>query len=382
MARAETLHRAGCRPKTASGASAHSAKSYEVTLEEGWNPALAETLWSRSSTASVFNHPAWWQASIDGFGKSRRILGVTVRANGELCGYWPFWEKRMGPKDAFARVLEPVGARLTDYVMPLVAHPYDRAGVATAMLEALKARLSSDAILLWPKADRICSADAAVDGAFPGTRFLVHRNIRRCPRMTLPDSYEMLMQQWSRNHRSQLRRRMRRLEEMGDLTLHVAGSREEVLDGMGTMIPMHRVNWNNRGEGSEFDDPASCAFIEKIVSGLPLELLHYSELRLDGRPLSCNLDFLLDDEVLFYKGAFDIEYASYSPGMVHIAKVSEWAIGEKIRVLDFMQGEEPYKYLWADGVRDTVSHAVSPLEALPVWLWNAKLRKLIIEYKV
>ena len=101
-----------------------------------------------------------------------------------------------------------------------------------------------------------------------------------------------------------------------------------------------------------------------------------------GKAISSNFDFRLDDEILFYKGAFDIAYSRYSPGMVHTAKVSEWAIAQGIRALDLMQGEEDYKYLWADGVRETVSHAISPIEGFPVWLWSTKLRKLIVEFKV
>lgn len=382
MARAATLHSIDFRPETAAGNRASVARPYRVEVEDGWNPALAGALWGCASTASVFNHPAWWGAAIDCFGGGRRIYGVAVRVDGKLCGYWPFWEKRMGAKDGFARIIEPVGARLTDYVMPLIANLDDRVAVSRAMLEGLKRAISPDALLLWPKADRINCADAAVAAAFPRPGYLVHRKIRRCPRMTLPESYDLLKQHWSRNHRSQLRRRKRRLSEMGELVLHVASSREEIMESLETMFALHRVNWQHRGEGSEFDDPASCDFVRKLAAGLPFDLLHYSELRLNGRAISCNLDFRLDDEILFYKGAFDIEHANCSPGMVHIAMVSEWAIGQGIRILDFMQGEEEYKFLWADGIRETVSHAISPLTALPFWLWNARLRKLIVEYKV
>lgn len=383
MAR-DMLHTAGFGAVTPAGETAPSAPACQVQaqVEEGWDPSAARALWARASTACVFNHPAWWGAAVDCYGAGRRILSVTARIDGEPCGYWLLWEKRMGPKDGCALILEPVGARHTDYVMPLVVRGREPAPVIAAMLAAVKARLSPASLLLWPKADAMDTADAAVRSAFPAARHLVHRHIRRCPRVTLPNDYETLTKRWSGNHRSQLRRRERRLREIGELTLEVAGTRAQVLNGLETMFAIHRVNWNGRGEGSEFDDPVNCRFIEAVAAGLPIELLHYSELRLGGKPLSCNFDFRLDDEILFYKGAFDIEYSRCSPGMVHTARVSEWAIGEGIQTLDFMQGEEPYKYLWADGVRETVSHAISPVEALPVWLWNAKLRKMIVEYKV
>jgi len=381
MARAGTLHSIDFRPDAIPGDAAL-VRPYRVEVEEGWNPAIAEALWPRAGTASIFNHPAWWGAAIESYGAGRRILGVTVRVDGQVCGYWPFWEKRMGAKDGFARIIEPVGSRLTDYVMPLIANFDDRLAVCAAMLEGLKRRMAPDVLLLWPKADRTRCASSSVAAAFPTSRYLVHRLVRRCPRMTLPGSYEALTKRWSGNHRSQLRRRERRLGEMGELAFHVAQMREEILGGLQTMFAIHRVNWNERGGGSEFDDPANEAFVKRIAEGLPMELLHYSELRLDGKAISCNFDFRLDDEILFYKGAFDIAYSRFSPGMVHTAKVSEWAIAQGIHTLDFMQGEEDYKYLWADSVRETVSHAISPIEGLPVWLWNTKFRKMIVEFKV
>jgi CelD/BcsL family acetyltransferase involved in cellulose biosynthesis len=145
---------------------------------------------------------------------------------------------------------------------------------------------------------------------------------------------------------------------------------------------MRRRNWRARGAGSEFDDPANTAFIEHLVASLPRDLLHCSQVRLDGRPLSSALYFRRGRELLFYKGAFDPDYARCSPGMAHFAMAAEWAISNGFDALDFMQGEEPYKFQWADTAAETASHLIAPLSGWPVWAWNAKARKLIVEYKV
>ena len=347
--------------------------------EFDYDAALA--LWNNAQTASVFNHPGWWKAAIHCYGEGRRLYAIAVSVGSELCGYWLLWEKRLGPKDAFVRVIEPVGARHTDYIMPLVARGYDRRVVIGAMLDALKPRLGADAILLWPKAEGADGADGAIGAAFADGNFLVHRKIRRCPRMTLPVSYEELKSRWSRNHRTQLRRRKKRLREIGELTYFVAQSREEIAAGYDRMMALHRANWDKRSAGSEFHKTGNVCFVETVAQGLPLDLIHYSEVRVGGRAVSCNLDFRLGDEVLLYKGAFDINYSRYSPGMVHLAMHAEWAIESDIAVLDFMQGEEDYKFLWADGVQETATHAIAGRTAFPVWFWNTKLRNLIIEYK-
>lgn len=361
---------------------AAAAPRYDVSNEERLDDDAALRLWRHAETASVFNHPAWWRAALDSFGQGRRVIALGVRAGDGLCAYWPFWEKRLGPKDAFVRILEPVGSRMTDYVMPLIARGHDGPGLAAMMLRALEPRLSPSTMLLWPKADETALADEAVEGGFPAGRRLVHRRIRRCPRIALAPSYSGVEAGWSRNHRARVRQRVRKLGEQGPVSLQIAESRREIRDRLPVLFDMHRANWRVRGGCSEFDDPACVNFIEAIIDGLPTELLHYSEVHVGGHAVSCNLDFRRGDEILFYKGAFDLGFSEFSPGMVHFALAAQWAVENGLNVFDFLQGEEAYKLSWCNGFRETVSHAVAGRLGYPVWAWNTRLRKLIVEYKV
>lgn len=111
-------------------------------------------------------------------------------------------------------------------------------------------------------------------------------------------------------------------------------------------------------------------------------MLHYSEVRLDGAPVSCALDFTRNGEILSYMSTFDLGYKSFSPGNVQTALNAKWGCENGLAALDFMQGEEAYKFHWADKVHETVSYAIAARTAYPVWAWNTKLRKMIVEYKV
>ena len=354
---------------------------FDLVIEDSLDDAGALSLWQQADTASVFNHPAWWRAARDCIAPDRCLVTVAALVDDTLCGYWPFWEKRLGAKDAFVQVLEPVGSRHIDYVMPLVRKGFNQTALIRAMLEALSRQLSMRTLLLWPKADRITLADDTVSQAFARRTHLVHRQVRPCPRMSLADTYGALEARWSRNHRSQVRRRIKKLETLGSTTFDVAAKREEILSRLPNLFEMHRANWRARGGGSEFDDASNVHFIEQLASELPIEHLHYSEVLSDGSPISCHFGFLDGRNILWYKPAFDLSFAQYSPGMVHIAQLSKWGIENGFAVLDFMQGDESYKLSWADDVTQTVSHAVAGPQALPVWAWNTKLRNLIVEFK-
>ncbi len=176
---------------------------------------------------------------------------VSIRSNGRLCGYWPFWEKRLDVKDAFVRVIEPIGSRVTDYVMPLVAKDHDRPALVSMMLAALEDELSPRCMILWSKAEVKRAANIAIAKNFPRGKTLIHCVIRRCPRMALTATYAELEARWSRNHRSQLRRRIKRLQEQGDLKFFVAGTRSEIQQRLPILFEMHQRNWWKRGGGSE-----------------------------------------------------------------------------------------------------------------------------------
>lgn len=380
MVRAQTIELVDNHLEASPHASAVSGLALDVTVQDRFDASEALSLWGEAATASVFNHPSWWQAALDCFGSNRRVFAISVRDKGALCAFWLFWEKRLGAKDAFVRILEPVGARVSDYLMPLVAPGYDASSLIEAMIDKLETQLSPRTMILWSKADDIATCDA-VGRSARARGLLVHRQASPCPRMTLAENYAALEARWSRNHRSQVRRRIKRLGEKGEVTLTVARTRKEIHARLPVLFEMHKSNWQARGGGSEFDDAANVRFIERLVEDLPAELLHYSEVRAGDAPVSSHLGFLRGGDILWYKPAFDLAFSQYSPGMVHVAFLSRWGIENGFDALDFMQGEESYKFSWADETRETVSHAIAGMSGYPVWFWNAKIRKLIVELK-
>jgi len=144
---------------------------------------------------------------------------------------------------------------------------------------------------------------------------------------------------------------------------------------------MHRINWNARGKCSEFDTLGSNTFIDYVTMHIPENLLHISELRLDGRAISSKLCFLDRNRLLMYKPTFSMDMARYSPGFVHDVELIRWCCEQGISHYDFMEGTESYKFNWANTETITDSYAISSRVAYPFWLWNAKIRKLVIRYR-
>jgi CelD/BcsL family acetyltransferase involved in cellulose biosynthesis len=264
-----------------------------LTVVSDLDQAAAAALWARAATASVFNHPVWWAAALAAFGVGRRlsVLRVTHADGGQLVGLWPLWEKRLGPKEGFVRILEPVGARVTDYVMPLIDAAADQAAVMQQLFAGVYQQLGGSSVFLWSKMPVGKAAAKSVEQSCSDLGLLSFTRERPCPVMELPASYAELQQRWSKSHRGDVRRQVKRLAEKGPSWLFVARTRSEILARLPHLYTMHTKNWGTRTGFSEFERGPMAIFVAQLASEMPLELLHYSELRLNNQALSCHFGF-------------------------------------------------------------------------------------------
>jgi CelD/BcsL family acetyltransferase involved in cellulose biosynthesis len=358
-----------------------------LTVTADLDRMAADGLWLRASTASVFNHPAWWASAQTAFGTERRLHVLSLNDDtGKLVALWPLWLKRLGAKEGFATIVEPLGARVTDYVMPLIDAGTDSAAAIQMLLVGADQALGPGTLLLWPKVPVAAASPGSIGAIISGV--CVERGLlsftrdRPCLSMTLPPSFAELEQRWSRRHRVDVRRQTKRLAREGKVALHVAASREEILARLPFLYAMHAENWGTRTGVSEFAQGDMATFVTRLAAELPLDLLHYSELRLNGEALSCHLGFRDRGALLWYKPTYNLAGASFAPGKLHIASAAKWGIEHGIRAIDFLQGTESYKMRWADSCTQTTSWAIARRAAYPFWVWNTAVRNLAIEYRV
>lgn len=356
--------------------------NYQISVSDRLAGQEIEELWESAQDASVFNHPSWWEAARRSFGRRRQLIAFSVHHQGQLVGYWPWWVKHLRARDGWARVLEPVAARPTDYVAPLVRAWHAPEVIWEIILKSLKREMGLRTIVFCPKTIRNKYIGEVIGDVFPANRHLIFRQELSCPMLEIESDYEQTQVQWSRSHRSNIRRKTKRLASKGKIELHIASNRQEILEATDRLVTMHRINWNARGQRSEFDTLAARTFVESVTANIPEKLLHISELRLDGKTVSSKLCFLDNNRLLMYKPTFRIDMARYSPGFVHDQALIRWCCDQGVAHYDLLQGTESYKLDLATTETMTDSYAISHRTAYPIWLWNAKIRKLAIRYRL
>lgn len=209
----------------------------------------------------------------------------------------------------------------------------------------------------WDAVDlrRLRTGDPALDAladAF-GRREMAHGwtlNVERedvCPVATLPagatlDDYLATL---GKKERHEIRRKVRRAEAAGEVRLD--DSPDPIAD-LPAFIDLHQRRWGADGLFPDTEGGAqSRVFFRRLFElfgpGGPLRLAF---LTVGGKRVGACVSFEAGDAVLYYNAGVDPEARDLSPGVVMVERLVRRALERGARRLDFLRGDEPYKYEW------------------------------------
>jgi CelD/BcsL family acetyltransferase involved in cellulose biosynthesis len=170
-------------------------------------------------------------------------------------------------------------------------------------------------------------------------------------------------------NKSSLKRHTAHFRKTGDLRFHRCASAPEILGHLERFFDQHKARWARTGSPSLFHDPAQQAFYRELA----IELLRHGWLRFDvvlfnGTPLAFHFGFEYRRRFIWYKPAFDVEFASKSPGEVLIKFLLEDAIERRLEEFDFTVGSEAFKFRFSNQVR-TVNRLIVFRSAVDDWTY-------------
>jgi CelD/BcsL family acetyltransferase involved in cellulose biosynthesis len=332
-----------------------------LALEPAWR-ALAE----RCPDATVFQtwewNRAWWAA----FGQHRQLFVVVARAGERVAGIAPLTRRRVGP----LRLLEFLGAGRSDYPNFLVEVG---AGALEALLAALRARADAwevlwlrDLVLPEGEPERLRAAVRSVglDGTI--------RPWDRAPYLALEGSWEGYLARRSSNFRSDLKRKRRRLEEAGPVTIERYCDPAGVGRGLGEAAEIERRSWKQAAGSARMVEAAGRQFFQTAAAALAGAGKTDLWLLRCGEPaVAFYLNFTDPGGVRYYSGTYRSDFQAMSPGKVLMAEVIRAAFAEGPAVFDFLRGEEAYKATWTDTSRplfEAFIHSGRPIARAATWL--------------
>lgn len=310
-------------------------------LSDEWNNLLIHS----ASHVPFLRHEylsIWWQTLGGGEWPHGELHTVTARQeDGQLVGIAPlfFTDNRDGePALMFLGSIE-----ISDYLD--VIAPKEQ---LPTFLDELLDHLDSPLAPAWRVLDWYNLLDSSP--TLPALKEAAARKgwsyteepLQHCPYIPLPGDWEVYLAGVDKKQRHEIRRKMRRIEENGQPVRWYIVDDEAKLDD----------------EVDEFfrlmeQDPKKQRFLTPIMREQMRAMarafykagwLQLAFVEVGGEKMAVYFNFDYMNQVWVYNSGLDFKYYEYSPGWVLLAYILQWANEQKRECLDFMRGEEDYKY--------------------------------------
>ncbi len=280
-----------------------------------------------------FQHPAWQRVWLQEFQDGRDLLLLSVRDGETLVGVAPLI--RDGDRISFVGHYS-----ICDY-MDFVIAPDQGRDVFDAILTELKDEAWSQLDLRGIRAGSTTLTELTAVAASAGLR-VEQEEEAVAPRVDLPDDWEEYVSSLAKKNRHELRRKLRNLQAEGDLHLQTYTSPEDVEVHLPILL---RFMVDSRQDKASFMSEQMGLFFHKATQALAEEdLIKLYELELDGKPVASVLCFDQGGQLYLYNSGYDPEYAQMSVGIASKALCLQAAIEEGKHCIDFLRGDEDYKY--------------------------------------
>ncbi|MGQ0613381.1 MAG: GNAT family N-acetyltransferase [Planctomycetaceae bacterium] len=343
-----------------------------LALEREWNDLL-----ERSGVRVPYLRHEWLAAWYDRFGKGASLSIFLVRDQGRLLLALPLLEERR-------RACGILSVRLHSftnghsYASDLIAEP-GRDDAIAALFRQLRHRRTG-----W---DVMEVLDLSEDGAALGRLLAGARGeglapevtlLRRSPFLVIEGSWEQYVATLRSKHRANLRRRKKKLEELGEVRLRIARTPEEFDAAFALLCALEQKSWKGEEGSAVACSPGLLEFYRRVGTWAARNgWLRLFLLEAGGRPVSADFSMLYGSRLWCMKIAYDPDYASCSVGQLLCEAVLARCFGdERVEGYEFLGIESEQKGDWTSTAHPILSlrcHS-DRMMARVLRLWTARVK--------
>ena len=288
--------------------------------------------------AAPFARPGWFEAWAEAFREPLELL--TTEADGRLTGVLPYLRTGDGVRSA--------------------TNPHTPAPGLLAEDEAAARDL----------AGRLFSLGGRVSvGYLDGASAVILRDAARnagCVVLTRPLAYRLFLElegPWESFEGSlpsrlvrDVRRRRRKLEELGEVTLEISDGGERLEELLAEGFRLEASGWK-AAEGTAIVSSRETQRFYEAIARWSAERgwLRLFFLQVGGRPIAFQLALEHGRTHYFLKGGYDPDDSAYSPGKLLLHATLAYALERGHERYELMGDVEPWKLEWTKTMEDRVS---------------------------
>ena len=332
-----------------------------AALKPEWEDLLA-----RCSHATPFATHEWVTTWWKHFGRRGALRVVCARDAGRLVGIAPLCASPLRVRGLpFFRCLEVIGGQESDYKDFLLDH--ERRWEATeALLRFCREEIGGWHLLIMRGVHQESPSNYLLP-VLGGRLGLAHGAMGGavCPYLPLAGSGPDVWAEYRRRGvvREYVRKRNRLLREQEAAIRFCSGT--ETVPAMEEFLRLHRLAWRGRGGSRAITSAKLEDFHRDLAQAYSgTDRLLVPVLEAGAQSVAVRYYHVLERRVFEYLTGFDPKHRKSSPGAVLTMAVADHLTEQGFEELDFMRGDEPYKFNFTRLARTTATHVVARSRSL------------------
>lgn len=293
-------------------------------------------------------HPNWVAAIAAAKGLLDRITVFLAWNNAELVAAIPYYRSVLKEYGLALNAIELAG-NLVCYHHEIVARG-DYARVVTALLAA-----NGDWDVLCMKNVLSQSATAAAFSQLGQDlgNALVARSGESSPYIPIEKPWDIFLSEKSANFRSQLKRKEKKLRQLGELQSVWFTSRDQIPQLLTDILFIEEKSWKEASNMAICNSEAEQQYYRRLLPFLAQrDSLYANVIYLDGNPVAYSLCYAFNGKLGQLKTSFDHGLREFSPG-IYVNKVAiQRAFEIQAKEFDFLGDVMRHKLEWADSLRE------------------------------
>lgn len=288
-------------------------------------------LHDNSPAAPIFSSPEWSKIWWQQFGSGAKLHLGAVRQRGKIIG--------IAPLVINGDVASLIGdSDVCDYLDFVVAP-----GSEDSFFKELLSNLKAEGIIRLNLAP--LRPDSSVRNSLINIAAKQKWQVSCFPEdvtveLNLPPSWEEYLQLLSGKQRHELNRKLRRLDEEGDLNHRTSTDANE--NDIEIFLHLFR---DSRQDKAAFLTPQMDLFFRSIAHAMAEQkLLRLNILELNNKAVAATMCFDYRDTVYLYNSGYEPDYGWLSVGVISKALCIKDSIERHKKRFDFLKGAEAYKY--------------------------------------
>ena len=306
--------------------------------------------WSRLLEQSVTRAPFllhafqfnWWQTRGGGeWPRSELMLALGHEPDGELAAIAPLFLTR---NSADQPVLMLVGSIEIADVLDLIGSRDALERFVPALLEKLEQETPErgSCLDLYNLPEESITRGLLRTAAENRGWMVEEQRLQPSPFVALGVSWDEYLENLDSKQRRELKRKMRRADSYpARVEWRLSKADGTLRDDVDAFLDLMALDPEKREFLTETMRAQFHALAQAAADGGWLQL---AMLEVGGQPAFAYFNFDYDGKLWVYNSGFDPDHASLSPGWVLMGHLIQWAIDHQRREVDFLRGEEEYKY--------------------------------------